>query len=471
MVWGDIRFGEKNAPRQGHVRVAVGASGEPARREEWPLHESGGRAALHCVQVLREADRSVCADAAVGRDATRTEMDEGLRTTGVVCFAYDAELDELTALRGLDARVAAAFSAGEYGALVRAVLAAGGRSGTVTTRLGRLWYARAPHGGDGAHRYVGMFFPADPQDESHLDTAGDLAYTGCCDEERRRLERYRLLGEDASVLTFDYDPRSDTLLYSVCPEDGMRVENTVRGYLANLAACRRIAPESREVCRTNLLRAMDRPVGGSFEYRADFFGEGYRWYRLRYVSVADEAGVVSRVVGRADEIENEMTDRAELLKSALTDAVTGLYNRRTVQRLIESALEEPSVSRLDALFMIDIDDFKRINDTLGHLRGDAVLLGVADAIRAVFRAEDIKGRFGGDEFIVYMRSFADPALPGAVARRLMDYLAAERAGVSCSVGFALVKEKSRFEDVFARADEALYQVKHVRKLSRAMGGE
>ncbi len=398
-------------------------------------------------------------------------MDEELRATGIVRFAYDAELDELMALRELDARVVAAFSAGEYGSLMRAVLAAGGRSGSAATRLGRLWYARAPHCADGPRGYVGVFFPTDAQNESHLDTADDLAYTGCCDEERRRLERYRLLGEDAGVLTFDYDPDSDTLLYSVCPADGMRVENAVRGYLANLPTCGRIAPEFREVCRTNLLRAMNGPARGSFEYRADFFGEGYRWYRLRYVSVADAGGTVSRVVGRADEIENEMADRAELLKNALTDAVTGLYNRRAVQRLIESALAEPSVSRWDALFMIDIDDFKRINDTLGHLRGDAVLSRVADAIRAVFRAEDIKGRFGGDEFIVYMRSFADPALPGAVARRFMDYLVAERAGVSCSVGFALVREKSRFEDVFARADEALYRVKHVHKLRRAMGGE
>jgi diguanylate cyclase (GGDEF)-like protein len=245
----------------------------------------------------------------------------------------------------------------------------------------------------------------------------------------------------------------------------------VDGYLANLSECGRIAPESHEICRTNMLRALNAPTSGCFEYRADFFGEGYHWYRLRYVSAAGADGGVYRVVGRADEIEKEMADRADLMKSALTDAVTGLYNRRMAQRLIESALAEPVMHRCDALFVIDIDDLKRINDTYGHLHGDAALIKVADAIRAVFREEDVKGRFGGDEFIVYMRSFTDPALPGAVARRLMNRLAANRGEVSCSVGVALVKEKSRFEDVFARADGALYQAKRASKRCFAMSGE
>jgi diguanylate cyclase (GGDEF)-like protein len=398
-------------------------------------------------------------------------MCEVFRATGIVCFDYNAEMDELTAVSAMGERVIADFSKGEYGPLVRAVLSSDANSGSIAIKCGRVWYMRAPTGANVPRKCVGALFPFDGRAESDLDRTSDMAYTGICDEDRRRFERYRLLGEDASVVTFDYDPKADALVYSMFAGCGARVESTVRGYLENLTANGRVAPESREICRANMLHALRAPMSGSFEYRANFFGEGYRWYRLRYVSAADADGCVYRVVGCADEIEKEMADRADLMKGALTDGVTGLYNRRTAQRLIELALTEPVVQRYDALFVIDIDDFKRINDTRGHLQGDAALLQVANVIRAVFREDDIKGRYGGDEFIIYMRAFSDPALPGVVARRLMNRLAVNRCEVSCSVGVALVSEKAQFDDVFARADGALYRAKNASKSCFAMSRE
>lgn len=427
---------------------------------------------VRCLRACRSEDAITLSDVTAEDYAVKQDViREVFRSTGVACFDYDVALDEMTIACADGDYVVPDFSKGEYGSLVRAVLASDAQSGSAVIELGRVWYTRASVGADGPRKYVGALIPIFMRVQSHLDSGGDVAYTDICDEERRRFERYRLLGEDAGVVTLDYDPKADVLVYSLSNPGGTRLESTVQGYLENLAMSRRVAPESHEVCRANMLHALNTPTGGSFEYRADFFGEGYRWYRLRYVSVADAEGRVYRVVGRADEIEKEMADRADLMKSALIDAVTGLYNRRTAQRLIESALAEPVASRYGALFVIDIDDFKRINDTHGHLAGDAALLQVADAIRAVFREEDVKGRFGGDEFVVYMRAFSDAGLPGTVARRLMNRLAMDRSDVTCSVGVALVREKSQFEDAFVRADGALYRAKHASKSCFAMSTE
>ncbi len=460
--WLDLVAPDRGRHRlEGLLRAEIASAEFTARRGS----------AVYCVRACRRKDAIVLSDVTHEEYAFQSAvMREVLRSTGVICFCYDAELDELTAACPDGDQVIQNFSEGEYGPLVRTVLASGAYSGSATTDFGRLWYTCVPVGCDGFRKCVGALIPDRPGEQSDLDRTGILAYTGSCEEERRRLERYRLLGEVAGTVTFDYDPMADTLVYTAYPADGMRVESSVRGYLKNLTACRRISPESHEVCRTNMQRACSAPTTGSFEYRADFFGEGYRWYRVRYVSAADPGRGVYRVVGRADEIEKEMADRADLMTIAMIDAVTGLYNRRAAQRLIETALAESIPGRYDALFMIDIDDFKRINDTRGHLEGDAVLLRVADAIRSVFREEDIKGRYGGDEFIVYMRSFADPALPAAVARRIMNRLSVDRDEVSCSVGVALVKDEASFEDVFTRADGALYRAKNASKSCFAMCG-
>lgn len=428
--------------------------------------------AVYSVRARRRADTIEMFDVTAEDYASkRIVMREIYRSTGIICFDYNAELDELTAACAKGEHSIQDFSKGTYGPLVRMISASNAQSGSASTDLGRIWYTCLSTGKAGPRKYVGVLIPEKAEAESDLDRTHDMEYTECLDEDRQRIERYRLLGEDAGVVTLDYDPKKDVLVYSAVPQEDVRVESIVGNYMTDMAESHVIAQESHEIFRINLLRAMNGASSGSFEYRADFFGEGYRWYRLRYVSAADEDGCVYRVVGRADEIEKEIADRADLLEGALNDGVTGLYNRRTAQRLIESALAERGTMRYDALFMIDIDDFKQINDTRGHLQGDIALRKVAEAIRSVFREADIKGRFGGDEFVVYMRAFSDPALPSVVARRLMNRLSMDCEKLTCSVGVALVQEPSRFEEVVMRADDALYRAKRANKCCFAVGGE
>ena len=96
-----------------------------------------------------------------------------------------------------------------------------------------------------------------------------------------------------------------------------------------------------------------------------------------------------------------------------TDALTGLYNRRAAEDHITRQMQEdgrnPDCVR--PLISIDLDKFKQVNDTYGHLEGDALLIAVADTIKTSVRNSDIVGRIGGDEFIVYLGNVTDKKMP------------------------------------------------------------
>lgn len=157
------------------------------------------------------------------------------------------------------------------------------------------------------------------------------------------------------------------------------------------------------------------------------------------------------------------------LSLALTDSLTGLHNRRYVTAHLESMIRQSlEKGKSLALLMIDIDFFKKVNDTHGHGAGDEVLRGVAERIKRNFREFDLPARIGGEEFVVVMPdSRLDVAV--SVAERLRSKIAetpfvvsgdVEPIAVTVSIGVALTKASGdSADDLMNRADEALYEAK------------
>jgi two-component system cell cycle response regulator len=157
--------------------------------------------------------------------------------------------------------------------------------------------------------------------------------------------------------------------------------------------------------------------------------------------------------------------RAELdrsLEMAVTDPLTGLRNRRYVRRHLDAVLRGTGA----AVLMIDVDHFKRVNDTYGHAAGDIVLREVAERVRGHLRAADVVARYGGEEFMVVMSGAATEDAR-QVAERLRNAIAAapvqadgHALQVTASVGVAAGEPGVGCDEVVGAADAALYRAKN-----------
>lgn len=158
------------------------------------------------------------------------------------------------------------------------------------------------------------------------------------------------------------------------------------------------------------------------------------------------------------------------LEAAKTDALTGLHNRGAFDDCLRNEIEAAEVAEWPlALVMVDIDHFKKINDTMGHLFGDKVIKAVARAIVKQTRGQDIAARIGGEEFAVILPD-TDELGARVVAeniRRAVEKIILRKASdnerlasVTLSGGVARLEDDDTGESLFQRADDALYQAKH-----------
>lgn len=157
-----------------------------------------------------------------------------------------------------------------------------------------------------------------------------------------------------------------------------------------------------------------------------------------------------------------------VMREAQTDALTGLYNKKTISNLIARYLTRQD-RRMSALLFIDVDNFKQVNDTLGHLKGDEFLRALANAFKALAGPKDLYGRIGGDEFLFYLPDVTREAIEEFAACicgifDALDTTAFESLPVSCSVGIAVYpQDGTDYETLVDKADQALYTAKRYGK--------
>jgi diguanylate cyclase (GGDEF)-like protein/PAS domain S-box-containing protein len=164
------------------------------------------------------------------------------------------------------------------------------------------------------------------------------------------------------------------------------------------------------------------------------------------------------------DISERLAHERQLQELALTDSLTGLTNRRAFLVNLEQAHARACRHQTELIVLYaDIDGFKSINDTYGHTAGDAVLVQVADRLRAQFRTEDTIGRLGGDEFAVICEDFTSN--PQKLVGRLHEALASpyffrdRPIQATVSVGLASRRENESVEHLLERADMTMYRAK------------
>ena len=215
-----------------------------------------------------------------------------------------------------------------------------------------------------------------------------------------------------------------------------------------------------------LVRDLRRGIGALVE-GAERMTEGALDHRVREDLPGDLAPVAHAFNEMAHRIEQQ---RTELHGLASNDGLTGLLNRRSFQDELEAEFERSTrYGHRTAVLLLDVDHFKRVNDTLGHPAGDAVLKAVAEQVTAAVRGVDRVGRWGGEEFAILLPETEEEAAR-RVAERVVDLVAARvvlvegrRVQVTVSVGVAvhdpLDRRVSSAGELVALADAALYEAK------------
>lgn len=189
----------------------------------------------------------------------------------------------------------------------------------------------------------------------------------------------------------------------------------------------------------------------------------YHWHCLTAEELTRTGSSI--VIGILEDIDDREKEHLALLHKAITDPLTGLYNRVESERMINELLSSFAEGEAGTFCIVDLDNFKQINDTNGHYCGDLSLIFFAECLRSTFSQGDIIGRLGGDEFVVFMSRTSDKEL---VLRRLDALTAAlsRRTGgesalpeLSCSIGCVTAQTGDDFGLIYNLADKALYRAK------------
>ena len=183
---------------------------------------------------------------------------------------------------------------------------------------------------------------------------------------------------------------------------------------------------------------------------------------LRMATNAEPALVDAVTLAAAEAFVDELT--AILQRQATRDPLTGLPNRAAFDEALRHEVAAASRGAAPSLLVVDLDGFKAVNDTDGHLAGDAVLVAVGDVLTHAVRRGDVVARLGGDEFAVVLPR-TSRRRAGVVAGRILESarqaagLASENARVTFSIGVAWLRDPRSPDDLVAMADAALYRVK------------
>jgi diguanylate cyclase (GGDEF)-like protein/PAS domain S-box-containing protein len=218
----------------------------------------------------------------------------------------------------------------------------------------------------------------------------------------------------------------------------------------------------------NIRTTVERDGYSYFECRIkDTKDDEYIYSAITILPVEDDyylycvMNIDSRIKQTVLEEENKY-----LQEKAERDSLTSLLNRAATEEAVEFYLSKCGPESHCAMMVLDIDDFKTINDTYGHLQGDQLLIGISSVLQQFTRKSDVVGRFGGDEFVVFITDTQNDEI---VIKKIHDFATEIRSlseklrfdiPVSVSFGVTLTaKENTSFGDMFYMADKALYMAK------------
>ena len=286
------------------------------------------------------------------------------------------------------------------------------------------------------------------------------------DELQDKLRRYEIILAQTENVLFEWDMVRDCLTFSDTWEKIFGFTPIDKNTRTQLVVSSHFHPDDLPLLMDRISNVENGSQYEMVEVRISTAAGRYLWCRIRATAVRNPQGALEKVVGIIINIDAEKQAERLLQDRAERDALTRLLNKNAVRRQAEEYLARFPGGTNCAMLIIDLDNFKQVNDQYGHLFGDTVLTRVAREIEKMFRNQDIVARIGGDEFLVLMRGVSDRSLLENRCRQLLQNLRnlfrnhRHQLPLSCSIGIAVSPEDGiSYYDLYNHADLALYQAK------------
>jgi len=343
-----------------------------------------------------------------------------------------------------------------------------------TTSSGRIWKGLMT-----SRRKDGSEFTADCTLSPVLDDAGDVTSYMCLRRDvtaevherlelRSALSRYALAAAGANDGMWGWDLEQDEVLLSARWRLMLGYPpREFRG--APSEWLQQVHPDERSGLEERLKAHLDGATDHlECEYRIRHRDGGWRWMLCRGLAERGPDGKAARIAGSQADITRQKTAELRLRHEALHDALTGLPNRvlfedRLEQSLLRAARHD---DRRVAVLFVDLDKFKKINDSYGHAAGDRLLQEIGRRLQRALRSADTVARIGGDEFTVLIDAVRDQDEVDIIIGRIQEaialpvLLAGANVVVSASIGMVLSRPDDRHpNDLLRDADTAMYQAK------------
>ncbi|WP_367567536.1 diguanylate cyclase [Lacrimispora sp.] len=288
--------------------------------------------------------------------------------------------------------------------------------------------------------------------------------------QKRRLQmeeqRYAVLSQFSDTVLFEYDYVSDTIEFTSNARNKLKLDSlTITGVLNPGRGSQFIHPDDWKgrASIQMVLKTWRKDEMMRRRIRLKTVSGEYRWFNCQFKILKDSSGRRFRVVGKLEDIMEQLGREERLKNEARRDLLTGMYNRFG-KRLIEKEL----ASRKRGLFiMIDLDNFKEINDTYGHVAGDTALTFVAGDLKRLFGETGVVARMGGDEFVVFVPEEWDTERIEIAAKAIIEAFRNIESEefpeitISASIGIAVApKDGVTYGELYHAADKAMYWVKN-----------
>lgn len=308
-------------------------------------------------------------------------------------------------------------------------------------------------------------------DQVFICNISDITYTKKLQMQlREEKERYEIVEEISDDIIFSYDVVSDVFECSAKILRGMgtrtKIDNAIETFTYGDVFDHRDVPA--------FILALSNALSGKkinvFDARViNNRGDGV-WHRIKFAVMYGDDGNATRFIGTMIDIDKEKKEKSRLISQAETDQLTGFLNKISTSLKISEIIREYPDEQ-GALLLLDLDDFKKLNDTYGHQVGDNFLRIFTSKLFLRFGANDVLGRIGGEEFVVFLNAHSDDVedIKSLAEKTAKDILEICRSitldGVedrenTCSIGVALYPcDGASYTELYEKADSAMYTVK------------